>query len=461
MKGLVVIFLLIITCIVIYIILDESKKAKEEENLAEENLTEKLNDSIKESSTGNIVSELVQEFITKKPELINAVERKVIGEENLWNEINDFLKKYTLTEKQKNDVIEDFKKYIWGYGPLQELIDRDDISDIKIINENTVRIKVLGNRETSNIKFSSKSALNDYIKFVAVRNGAGVNELNAVQRITDKLSSSKFILRIDISSTFVNCVNNAYLHIRKIPKNKDSLDDLQKKGMLNTEENQYLNKAMKSNLSILVCGKGGDGKTTLINALLELIPHNRAGLIVQETEELFSNIHPDLMFQKIKEANGESNIKYTLADLIRNGLVSDNDYIVVGEIKGAEAYDCINAAYTGHVFMGSIHTINAAEAPRKMVHYMKYSPNARDMKESDLLETLAGIDIIIFMKDFKINEITEIEGFNDEKKDLKLNPVFKYKISNNCGSFVRLHDSCSKVKEKIEYSEFKNSEMVK
>lgn len=402
------------------------------------------------------LNDMLNKFIEEKSKLINAVERGIESKEILKNELRSFLKqkKYMFNETEIEKIFKDFETRIWGYGILQPLINDEYISDIRLVCAKNIRIKKLGDRMPSGIKFPSEAALKDYIFNIAVKNGVTLSETDAIQRVTDKTSSDNFILRIDLSGECINSNKNPYMHIRKIPKNKDLLPGLKAKEMFNDSIEQYLIKAMNSNLGMLICGKGASGKTMLTNALIEEIPYNRSGLVIQEADELFSKTHPELIFQLVKEARGESKTEYSLADLVRNGLVSDFDYMIIGEIKGAEAWDLANASYTAHVPIATVHALDSKEAPRKLVHYMKGSQNARDTKDEELMKTLLGFDCIVFMKDFKVNEITEIAGFDYEKGNLIFNPVFKYKITKNRGEFIRLNESCEKAQEKIDYSNY-------
>ncbi|MCR3758890.1 Flp pilus assembly complex ATPase component TadA [Clostridium felsineum] len=443
--------LIVLTFIVIILIgCNIGKNKKQESDISTIN---KVKFDIDTRAKEKSIKDIVREFIVNKSQLINAVERGLQDDEKLKIELYKYIenKNYEVSKEKLQAIFDELKKSIWGYGILQDLIDGDDISDIKVINRNTIRIKEAGERKTvENIKFKNDAELIDYVNFIAIKNGIVLSEIDAVQRVTDK-AHEKFILRIDISSSYVNSIKTPYMHIRKIPKRKYLLNDLRTKHMINRQIQEYLQIAMKSDLGILVCGKGGSGKTFLMNALIEQIPNNRAGLVVQEAEELFS-YHPEIMFQIVKASKGEGKIEYSLADLVKNGLVSDLDYMIIGEIKGKEAWDLINAAYTGHVPMASIHAINAEESLNKLVHYMKYSKSAADMKETELLKTLTGFDILVFMKDFKTAEITEIEGYKDG--EIIFNPVFKYDISQN--KFTKLNESCTKVKNKIRYVEIKN-----
>ena len=177
------------------------------------------------------------------------------------------------------------------------------------------------------------------------------------------------------------------MHIRKIPKNKRTVNNLIELGMLDNSKAEYLINAAKESSGILFAGKGASGKTTLMNALIEHIPHDKSGLVIQENEELFSNTHPDLMFQHIVSAHGEGKIKYDLKDLSRNGLLVDLDYFIIGEIKGGEALYLLNAGYTGHRCWASVHGMSSREAIDKLADYVKYES---DYSLNDIERSLWG-----------------------------------------------------------------------
>lgn len=438
---LILIILAIVALTIIAFVYGTKPKPKSK-NIKEDNKVE-VNQS---NEVSKDLDDVLMEYIQAKVTLINEVKNNLKSLDDLQNDLFSFIKrkyyKYNFSDTDIEKSFIELKNSIWGYGPLQSLVDDKDISDIKIISPYNIRIKKLGKRMSSDIKFESDEKLKKYVETMASRNGIDLTKINAIRRFTDN-SHDKFILRIDIASDYVNSVRNPYMHIRKIPKNKYLLNDLKNKGMFNNDIEKYLKVAMEYGLSLLICGKGGAGKTLLFNALIEEISHEKSGLIVQEIGELFSKIHPEIMFQHVVEAKGEDKIQYTLSDLIKNGLVSDNDYIGVGEIKGKEAWDLANASYTGHISIAAVHSMSAMEAPYKMVHYMKYSPNSRDMKEEDLMRLLLGFDCIIFLKDFKIAEIVEISEYKNG--ELKFNPIFELRKDE----FTRLNESCEKIMAKL------------
>lgn len=386
-----------------------------------------LQKELEEISISNemVLNECLDHFIIERPKELSLVERGIKTREALLNEVELYLKGKRIKNEQLNTLKKMFKEYIWGYHILNDLINDKDISDIKIINKDTIRVKRLGKRYTSNVKFKTNEELNKFVRIVAIKNKINLSEINAIQTFTDKETNENFILRINISTEYVNSVDHSYLHIRKISKNKYTPEDLIKLGMATKEQMEYLIKCIKEGKKIIFTGKGGSGKTTLLNTLIDEIPHDKCGLVIQENEELFSTTHPDLMFQKVKIAKGEGRIEYTLKDLSINGLLIDLDYFVIGEIKGGEALYFLNASYTGHVCLGAVHGNSSTEAIDKLVDYMKYES---DYSREDLIKMIGNIDVVVFLKDFKCHEISEIVGYDYEKKNLIYNTIYENQI---------------------------------
>ena len=135
--------------------------------------------------------------------------------------------------------------------------------------------------------------------------------------------------------------------------------------------------------------------------------------------------HPDLMFQHTVIPRTYNEPPIGLADLARNGLLTDLDYFIIGEIKGAEALPFLNAAYTGHQCWASVHGASSTQALNKLADYVKY---ASDYSREDALKMLMSMDVIIYMKDYKIYEISEISGWDYEKKEIKYKTIYKKEI---------------------------------
>lgn len=358
----------------------------------------------------SMLDELLNYFIHVERQTLIMVQRGLKDKEHLEYVANNYLKTRGVPKEHRVRLINHFFKFIWGYYILEEVINDRDISDIKVLSENNIRIKRRGKRMSTDIQFKSKSDYKRFISMVAVKNKTNLSDINAIQSFTDKESNKDFILRFNIATDFVNSPDTPYLHIRKIPKKKYTIDELIKLNMMTEEMAEYLiSKAVLSS-GILFAGKGASGKTTLMNVLLEHIPYDKSGLVIQENEELFSDNHPDMMFQHIVQTHGEGKIQYDLKDLGRNGLLTDLDYFIIGEIKGGEALYLLNAAYTGHRCWASVHGVDSFQAINKLVDYVKYES---DYSVADIKGMLVSLKTIVYLKDFKIEEISEIKGIKD------------------------------------------------
>ena len=138
-------------------------------------------------------------------------------------------------------------------------------------------------------------------------------------------------------------------------------------------------------------------------------------LVIQETLELHSN-HQDIIFEQRVDKNGDDSMEVSLKILTQNALTQDLDRIIISEIKDSSAMDLLNASFTGHTYWYGIHSIDSMSALPKAIHYMKDSGTS--YSDKDLLKMLSNADLIVFMKDFKCLELTEVVGFDDETKKI-------------------------------------------
>lgn len=370
---------------------------------------------VKETSS-DLLQAIVEHYTIVDKSSLQKVQKGLISKEDFLAQVKEFLiKNKGLNNSELEETIVAFKKYIWGYHIIDDLIFDTEISDIRIMNWDNIRVKRLGKRESTNLKFSNKEEYVNFVNYVATKNKTNISDINAIQTFTDKYTNPDFILRFDIMTGFITSTELPYVQIRKIPKKKYTLDDLYNLGMFDANTRDFLRKAAVDASGILFTGKGASGKTTIMNAMIEEIPDDKSGMVIQENEELFSN-HPELMFQHIVVNRGESKIQYDLSELARNGLLVDLDYFIIGEIKGGEALYMLNASYTGHQCWASVHGINSQEAMNKLVDYIKYES---DYSRVECLKMLHNIRYVVFMKDFKVAEISEVVGWDENKQDLK------------------------------------------
>ena len=179
-------------------------------------------------------------------------------------------------------------------------------------------------------------------------------------------------------------------------------------------------------LSIL--GENGSGKTTLLNVILDEIPYDESVLVVQESDELYSNLHPQIQFEHTVDPT-EKSAGYTLEDELRMGLLQDIDNFVIGEIKGGEAlYVFTTALSTGARFFGTIHANDAAASVRRLSHCARY---ISDYPVETLEEIISDIPfVLIHLCSFSVDEILEIDGYDQEQKSLKFQSVYRKKMED-------------------------------
>lgn len=383
-----------------------------------------LSTELKESNVNfdKIYDDCVEHFTTVKAGDLNKWKRKIKSTEEFRKSVKRFFTGKGLKDKEAEELTYRFIKSTEGYQILEELINDESISDIKVLSFNNIRIKRNGKRESTNIKFKDNDEYKKFIKVVAATNEINLSRINAMQTFLDKDSNDKFRLRFNISTEYINSNDLPLLQIRKIPKKKYTKEQLIELGLFTNEQNDYLIKKLEEGNLILFTGKGASGKTTMINYLIDQISHQKSGLAIQENDELFSDTHPEMIFQHVVTNKGEGKIQYLLKDLAVNGLLIDLDWFIIGEIKGGEAMYLMVAANTGHQCMASVHGNSAIEAMDKLIDYMTWE--SRYSKE-ELCSMFKHMDITIgYCKDFKLAEITNIKGYDEEKKEFKYHKVF-------------------------------------
>lgn len=362
------------------------------------------------------LQELVNDYITQKQSLLMQLKMGKLGKEDFLQEVQKHIGQYySSTKKEEKELLTGFEEYIFGYSKLSPLIDDPEISDIRVIDYNHIRIKKNGKRQEALVAFSSEKEYRQFIDYVATKNQINISNLNAIQRFTDVESHKDFILRFTLSMPLVNTYREPYLCIRKVPKNFPMIKELIKKEMLTEEIAQLLIHRFR-NGSTLIAGSNSSGKTTLLNALKETLPDDMAVLVTQQADELTTKYHPDMMFLHSLPGAGESCVSYDLKDISIAGLTMDVDFFIIGEVKGNEALYLLNAAYTGQICAATIHAPSADRAVEKLVDYAMYeSRYSRDelMKMMDCFQTM------IFMEKYKVKQIFACVGWEEETKKIK------------------------------------------
>lgn len=379
---------------------------------------------IKESETGEAASEtdlsgllgrLIDDYSTRKQPSLIQMKKGLISRESFLEEVRQYVQTaYAVVRQQAQELTNLFEQYIFGYSRLSPLIDDREVSDIRIVSHDNIRVKRRGQRMDAGISFLSEKEYRQFVDYVATKNQVNISNLNAIQRFTDADSHPDFILRFTISMPLVNTYSEPYLCIRKVPRDFPEMQELIRRDMLDRELAELLISRFRSG-STLICGGNSSGKTTLLNALKETLPDDVAILVTQQADELTTKRHPDMMFLHSLPGSGESQVCYDLKNISIAGLTMDVDFFIIGEVKGEEALYLLNAAYTGQLCAATLHAPSADKAVDKLVDYAMYS--SRYMRE-ELMKMMECFTTLVFMEKYKVRQVYRNRGWNQETKEM-------------------------------------------
>lgn len=379
---------------------------------------------IKESGTGEaapaadlsgLLDRLINDYSTRKQPSLIQMKKGLISREGFLEEVRQYVQAAYGTERQQAQELTGlFEQYIFGYSRISPLIDDREISDIRIVSHDNIRIKRRGQRMDAGISFLSEKEYRQFVDYVATKNQVNISNLNAIQRFTDADSHPDFILRFTVSMPLVNTYSEPYLCIRKVPRDFPEMQELIRRDMLDRELAELLIRRFRSG-STLICGGNSSGKTTLLNALKETLPDDVAILVTQQADELTTKRHPDMMFLHSLPGSGESQVSYDLKNISIAGLTMDVDFFIIGEVKGEEALYLLNAAYTGQLCAATLHAPSADKAVDKLVDYAMYG--SRYMRD-ELMKMMECFTTLVFMEKYKVRQVYRNRGWNQETKEM-------------------------------------------
>ncbi|WP_233192986.1 CpaF family protein [Acidimangrovimonas sediminis] len=258
-----------------------------------------------------------------------------------------------LSRSEREHLIDDLYYEVMGLGPLEILLKDETISDILISGPEQVLVERNGILEDTDVQFQSEAHLRRIIQKVLAATGRRLDESTPYvdARLPDGSRLNAVIAPIALDGTLVS--------IRKVRKDQLSLDQIRVFGALNENMAAYLRAAVTSRLNIIVSGGTGSGKSTLLNALSAFIGRRERILTIEDTAELqLQQSRVGRMESRPPNVEGKGAV--TLRDCLRNSLRMRPDRIIVGEIRGDEVIDMLQAMNTGH--SGSMTTIHANSA---------------------------------------------------------------------------------------------------
>jgi pilus assembly protein CpaF len=292
--------------------------------------------------------------------------------------------------------------FLFGYGPLQPYVDHEDVTDIDGTGPDEFSIKICGRRMPLAVSFADTKAYDTFCRLVIIRNGGIINENDSHCRVTDEHCR----LRINVTVP-PRSVRAASISIRKHRRQGWRLPDLQEQGMLDARLVDLLTDLAKSDATVLFCGKGAAGKTTLLRAFIQAMPILERVLIAESDSEIYPE-KPYCLVQRIKKAR-EGGRQVSLRDLIADGLTMSLDTYCIGEIVGEEAMEFMRAAFSGHRCLATTHANSAADALDRLLALARPAAHG----ESDrLLRKMLGhsVNTIVFLKNFRVTQVIRIHG---------------------------------------------------
>src|SRR5439155_3265118 len=259
-----------------------------------------------------------------------------------------------LTVAERQALVQSVTDDVLGYGPIDQLLRDDSITEVMVNGPEHVYVERSGKLTHTEVKFADETHLRRIIDKIVSQVGRRVDEANPMvdARLPDGSRVNVVVHPLSIGGPFMT--------IRKFSKDPYTVDDLINFGSFTPQVAHFINQCVKGRLNIVVSGGTGTGKTTLLNVLSSFIPGDERIVTVEDAKEL--QLHQQhVLPMEARPPNIEGKGEVKIRDLVRNSLRMRPDRIVVGEIRGGEALDMLQAMNTGHD--GSITTVHS-NSPR-------------------------------------------------------------------------------------------------
>lgn len=341
-------------------------------------------------------------------------------------------KREYLTLQEKADLGKKMFNAFRKLDLLQELIEDDSITEIMINGTQNIFVEKAGRLLMTDKRFGSRGKLEDVIQQIVSGANRMVNEASPI--VDARLSDGS---RVNVVLDPV-AINGPIVTIRKFPKEQITMTRLISMGSLSEEMVDFLKKAVEAGYNIFISGGTGSGKTTFLNALSQFIPKDERIITIEDNAELQILDAPNLVRLEARNANVEGSGEITIRDLIRSALRMRPDRIIVGEVRGAETIDMIQAMSTGH--KGSLST-GHSDSPRDMLNRLTTMVlMAMELPIVAIERQIASaIDIMVHVgrlrdKSRKVLEITEILGYGNN--EIQTRVLFQFQETSNKGEKV-------------------------
>jgi pilus assembly protein CpaF len=351
-------------------------------------------------------------------EAIDLSQLSKLDAESAREEIRDIvgeiitLKNVVMSIAEQEEMLDDICNDVLGFGPLEPLLARDDIADIMVNGPDKTYIEVGGKIQLTNVRFRDSGQLMNICQRIVSQVGRRVDEASPIcdARLLDGS-------RVNVIAPPL-AIDGAALTIRKFKKDKLTLEQLMKFGSISPEGAELLKIIGKVRCNIVVSGGTGSGKTTLLNCLTNFIEHDERIITCEDAAELQLQ-QPHVVRLETRPPNLEGQGTVTMRDLVKNCLRMRPERIIVGEVRGPEAFDLLQAMNTGHDgSMGTLHANSPREALSRvesMITMGGFSLPSKTIREM----MVSSIDVIVQAARLRdgsrrITHITEVMGMEGD-----------------------------------------------
>ncbi len=347
------------------------------------------------------------------------------------------IKNVVMSISEQEQLLDDICNDVLGYGPLEPLLARDDIADIMVNGADTTYIEVNGKIERTNIRFRDNSQLMNICQRIVSQVGRRVDESSPIcdARLLDGS-------RVNVIAPPL-AIDGPTLTIRKFKKDKLKLNDLVNFGSISPSGAEVLRIIGHSRCNVLISGGTGSGKTTLLNCLTGFIDPGERVITCEDSAELQLQ-QPHVVRLETRPPNIEGSGEVTMRELVKNCLRMRPERIIVGEVRGPEAFDLLQAMNTGHDgSMGTLHANSPREALSRvesMITMGGFALPARTIREM----IVGSIDVVVQASRLrdgsrKIMNVTEVMGM--EGDTIVLQDVMNFEIDgeDDSGSVAGKH----------------------
>ena len=349
------------------------------------------------------------------------------------------IKNVVMSIAEQEELLEDICNDVLGYGPLEPLLARDDIADIMVNGANTTFIEVAGKVHKTGVRFADNLQLMNICQRIVSQVGRRVDESSPIcdARLPDGS-------RVNVIAPPL-AIDGPALTIRKFKRDRLNLDQLAKLGTISNDGKQILDIIGRVRCNVLISGGTGSGKTTLLNCLTGSIEDDERIITCEDSAELqLQQPHVVRLETRPPNLEGEGEIK--MRDLVRNCLRMRPERIIVGEVRGPEAFDLLQAMNTGHDgSMGTLHSNSPREAISRlesMIMMGGYQLPVRTIREM----ITGSVDVIVQVARLrdgsrKVTHITEVLGMEGDVVTLQNLIVFDITGEDANGRILGRHRS--------------------